>query len=108
MDVQRLFRLGIIFKGDTRNSCFVNCSLQILSEIFLVLKKSAIYYHKCTWLFMKSILQSCQILIKLKDSRQIFENSTHLKFHEHPSGRSRRVPCERQDGPTDRKEMGMY
>jgi len=56
---------------------------------------------------MKSILQSCQISIKLKVARQIFEKSTHLKFHEHPSGRSRCVPCEWMDGPTDRKETGM-
>jgi len=52
----------------------------------------------------ENILQSCQISIKFKVARQIFDKSTHLKFHEHPTGRSGCVPCERTDGPTDRKE----
>jgi hypothetical protein len=101
LDVPLLFHLGIIFKGDIRDSPI--CSLQILSVEFLVVKKSAMYCHKCTWLFMKSILQCGQILIKLKFSRQIFEVSINLKFHEHPSGGSRCVPCERTDGRTYRQ-----
>jgi len=57
---------------------------------------------------MKSTFQSGQILIKLKFSRQSFEKSTHLKFHEHPSARSRCVPCERTGGRTDRQKGDGY
>jgi hypothetical protein len=34
------------------------------------------------------------ILIKLEFSQQIFENYSHIKFHENPSSGSRFVPCE--------------
>jgi len=35
---------------------------------------------------------SCQILTKLEFSRQIFEKSSNIKFHENPSSGSRVVP----------------
>jgi len=34
---------------------------------------------------------SCQISKKLEFSQQIFENTPHIKFHEHPSSGSRIV-----------------
>jgi hypothetical protein len=49
-----------------------------------------------------STLYSCQILIKLEFSVQIFEIWSNIKFHENPSSRSRVVvPCERKDRQTD-------
>jgi hypothetical protein len=48
---------------------------------------------------MSSTLYSCQILMKLEFSRQIFEKSPNIKFHENPSSGSRVVPC----GLTDMK-----
>jgi len=42
-------------------------------------------------------LYSCQILIKLEFSRQIFEKYSNTKFHENPSSGSRVVPCVQTD-----------
>jgi hypothetical protein len=53
-------------------------------------------YHKCTQ-FMYSTRYSCQILIKLEFSRQIFEKYPNIKFHKNPSSWSRVVPCGRTD-----------
>jgi len=38
--------------------------------------------------------------MKFEFSRQIFENSSSIKFHENPSSGSRGVSCERRDGRT--------
>jgi hypothetical protein len=46
---------------------------------------------------------SCQILMKLALSWQIFEKFSNIKFHENPSIESRVVPCIRVDGWTDRQ-----
>jgi len=45
---------------------------------------------------------SCQILMKLEFSRQIFEKYSYIKFHESPSSGSRGVPRGRAGGQTDR------
>jgi hypothetical protein len=39
----------------------------------------------------------------LEFSRQIFEKSSNIKFHENPSSVSRVVPCGRTDRQTDRQ-----
>jgi site-specific DNA-cytosine methylase len=54
---------------------------------------------------MYSALYSCQILITLQFSRQIFEEALNIKFHENPSSRSRVVPCGRTDGQTDMSKV---
>jgi hypothetical protein len=41
---------------------------------------------------------SCQILIKLEFSQQVFEKYSDIKFHENPSSGSGVVPCGRTDG----------
>ena len=58
------------------------------------------YYHKYTQVFMYSTGCSCRILIKLTFSRQTFEKSPNIIFHENPSIGSRVVPC----GQTDRHD----
>jgi hypothetical protein len=44
--------------------------------------------------------RSCQILLKLESSRQIFEKYSNIKFNENPSGGSEVVPCEQADRQT--------
>ena len=50
---------------------------------------------------MYSTRYSCQILIKLEFSRQIFEKYSNVKFHENSSSGSRVVPYGQTDGQTD-------
>jgi len=57
----------------------------------------------CSSVVMQCTLNSCQILMKLEFSRQIFEKS-NIKFHENPSSGSRVVPCGRLDGQTNRHD----
>jgi len=42
---------------------------------------------------MQSTRCSCQILTKLEFSRQIFEISSNITFHENPSNGNRVVTC---------------
>jgi hypothetical protein len=53
---------------------------------------------------MSSSRYSCQILMKLQFSRQIFEKYSNIKFNENPSSESRVVPCGEMDGRTDRND----
>jgi len=46
---------------------------------------------------MQSTGYSCQILMKLEFSRQIFENYSNIKFNENPSSGSWVVPFKRTD-----------
>ena len=57
--------------------------------IFKKKKKNYIVLHDCT-------RYSFHILLKLKFSRQNFENP-YIRFHENPSSRSQVVPCGRTD-----------
>ena len=64
----------------------------VLSETFLILEKSsARYSRKCTLGFMQRALYSCQILVKLEFSGQIFEKCSNIEFHEKPSSGNRLV-----------------
>jgi hypothetical protein len=57
---------------------------------------------------MQCIRYSCQILIKLEYSQQIFDKSSNIKFHENPSSGSRVVPCGRTDGYTDMTKLMVF
>ena len=50
---------------------------------------TGLLHVKCRYYF--------QISMKLEFSRQIFEKSSNIKFHENPSSGSRVVPCRRTD-----------
>jgi hypothetical protein len=50
---------------------------------------------------MKSARYSCQILIKLEFSGQIFEEYSNIKFHENPASGNRVVAF----GQTDRQTL---
>jgi len=51
---------------------------------------------KCMLVFMYRCY-SCQILIQLEFSRQIFEKSSNIRFNKNPPSGSRVVPCGRTD-----------
>jgi hypothetical protein len=63
-------------------------------ETFLILGR----IRRHTVINIHSARYSCQIVMKLEFSRQIFEKSTNIKFHENPSCGSRVVACGRTDG----------
>ena len=74
-------------------------SLQLLSDAVFILGRNERYIikkKKCIVLHVK-YPYSCPILMKLEFSRQIFEKSSNIKFHETPSSGSRVVPCVRTD-----------
>jgi hypothetical protein len=66
-------------------------------------KNSAWYCHKRILVFTRSALYSCQISIKPEFSRQIFEKSSNIEYHENASSGSRVVSRGRADGRTDRQ-----
>jgi hypothetical protein len=70
-------------------------------------KNSVRYYHKCTQVFIHIVRYSCQILIKLEFSRQIFEKYSNIKFHENPSSRRRVVLCRRTMRERERETDGL-
>ena len=51
--------------------------------------KNSARNHKCTYVFMWSTHYSCQILLKLQFSRQLFEKYSNTTFHENPFSASR-------------------
>jgi len=53
---------------------------------------------------LDSTRYSCQILIKLEFSRQIFAKSSNIKFHENPFSGSRAVPF----GQTRRSQWSLF
>jgi len=59
------------------------------------------YDQKCILVFMYSTRYSCQTLMKIEYSRQIFEQYTNIKFHENPSSGSRIVSRRETNGRTD-------
>ena len=71
----------------------------LFSETFLFLRIIE-RDNKCAEVLMQNTRYSCQILVKLEFSRQIFENYLHIKFHE-----TRPVGAElfHADGQTDRQ-----
>jgi hypothetical protein len=69
--------------------------LQLLSEIFIIVRILQRYYHKCPDDFIYSSLGYCQILMKPEFSRHIVETFSVMKFHENPFSGSR-VPCGRR------------
>jgi len=67
-------------------------------------KNQGRYDTKCILVFMYSTRYSCTILVELKFSGQIFEQTFITKFHENPPSGSRVVPCGRTNGRTDRRD----
>jgi hypothetical protein len=76
-------------------------SLQLLSEIFFILRISELDVIKNVYLLSCTVPYFYRILIKIKFSGQIFDKYCNIKFHENPSGGSRLVPYGQTDGWTD-------
>jgi hypothetical protein len=68
--------------------CVLIFSTTFVWNIFRSKKKWATYDQICVLGFVLSIHYSCQILMKLEFSRQIFEKYSNMKFHENPSSGS--------------------
>jgi len=84
--------------------CVLLFSLQIVSEIFLTLRKTERYGQKCVLVFMQSIRKFCQIFKKIEFCLQILEEKySNMKFYEIPSSESRVFPCGSTDRWTDRE-----
>ena len=64
-------------------------------------KKCATYDRKCILIFMSSARYSCQTLMNLEFSQQIFEKYSNIKFNDNLSSGSGIVPCRWTDGRTD-------
>jgi hypothetical protein len=72
-------------------------SLQLLSQTFLILRRTERYMIWNMW----STRYSCHISIQLEFSWQVFEKYYNIEFHENPSSGSW-VCSTRTDGQTDR------
>ena len=55
-------------------------------------KKKSARCHKSTNIFVQSTHYTCQILIKLEFSQQIFKKYSTIQFHENPSSGNPVVP----------------
>ena len=105
----RLFRIfphrltnGTVFKIKfwTRNLCLVSVQ-DFAWNISDSKKNAARYNYKHNWFFLRSDRHSCQILMNLEFSPQIFENYSNTKFRKIPSSESWVVPYTRADRPKD-------
>jgi len=79
--------------------CRFSLSLR-LSETFLFPRKTERDIIKMYSGLQVSIRYSCQVLMTLAISRQIFEKRYNIKFNENQSSGSRVVPCGRVDKET--------
>jgi hypothetical protein len=61
-------------------------------------KNCARYNEKCIFVFAQSVRYSCQILMKLELSLQIFERRYNIKTNADSFSGSRVVPCGQADG----------
>ena len=86
---------------DTKCVCIF--STTFVWNIYNFKKNWATCCHRCISGFMQSTRCSCQILMKLEFSGQIFEKYSNTKFNENPLSESWVVPCGRAYRQTDRE-----
>ena len=98
---------GTIFGKTLPNlTCVLWFSLQLLSETFLVrrvIKRDTTVHGYGSSCKVSVILARC--VLKLEFSRQIFENSSNIKFHGNLFSGNRVVPCGRTDRRTDMTKL---
>jgi hypothetical protein len=75
-------------------------SLQLLLGTFLVLSRPDQTRCQMNVGLHVKYHYSCQLIMKLKFSPQVFERYSNMKFNENPSSGSPVVPCRRMDGQT--------
>jgi len=85
--------------------CFLIFSRRFARNIYHFKNNSARYDRKCIIIFMWSTRYSCQILMKLELSRQMFGKYSNLKFHENPFSGSRVFPRGRTNRWTDMTKL---
>jgi hypothetical protein len=78
--------------------CVFSFTLNFLSETFLILRKDEQDIINVHMYSRKAPVNSCQISMKLKFSKQSFEKYSNIIFHGTPSSGSRVVPRWRRDG----------
>jgi hypothetical protein len=83
--------------------CVLIFSATFVWNISRCKKNCARYDQKFKLVFLYSVRYSCQILMKLEYSWQIFEKYSNIKLHENPPSGSRIVSCGRTDGQTGRQ-----
>ena len=81
--------------------------LELLSKKFLS-KQNLARCHKCKNVFMGSARYSCRALMKLENSREIFEKSSNIKFHQNRSSGGRVVSCGRTVGHVESTRWFKY
>jgi hypothetical protein len=86
--------------------CGLRVSPQLLSETFLILRRTERDIAKNVCLHIK-YRYSCQIFMKLEFSRHVFEKYSNIKFRENPSSVNRIVQCGRTDRETDMTKLIM-
>ena len=89
---------GKVFKQKNieHKTCVLIFSTTFICNIFCS-KNWVRYDQKCILVFMSRKCYSCQILMKLEFSPQIFEKYSSIKLYENPSNGSWGVPCGRTD-----------
>jgi hypothetical protein len=87
------------FREKVNKRKYVFCfSLQSMCETFFIPRRNdGDVIKNVNWSLRKVPPYSCQVLMKLEYSQQIFKKYSHIKFHENTSNRSRVVPCGRTD-----------
>ena len=89
-------------KNDTAHKiCVLILCRNFIWNIFYCKKNWVKYDHNCISAFVYRTRYSCQILIKVEFSRQIFAKYSDIKFHENSSSGSRVVPWGQTDWQTD-------
>jgi hypothetical protein len=92
--LKKLLKIKCVF-------CF---SLQLLSEIFLILRRNERHTIKHILVFMYSTRHSCLSLMNIEFYQHIYEKCSNIKFHENPSIGSRVAPCGQSGGRTDMRQ----
>jgi len=88
---------GSIFEKFLDMKFVVWFSLQLLSENFLVLRRTERDMIIIVHSYSSSGRYSCQILMKLEYCLQILEKCSNIKCHENPTNGNRVVPSRRTD-----------
>jgi hypothetical protein len=86
---------------------FLNFLYKFCPKNFHSKKNLGRYNKKFSYVSMQSTRYSCQILMKLEFSRQIFYNFSNSKFHENPSSGAEFFHADRQKDRHDEVSSGF-
>ena len=104
-----LIKATIFWKKLLNKICvFWFFSTTVIWNISHSYKNSVRYCHECENIFIQNARYFCRIVMKLDVSRQSFEKSSNIKFHQNSSSGSRIVPWGRTDRRTDMKLLVAF